>query len=264
MGALMDEMLGCLEIRPTSSLLPHEQTMSHNLKRLKEAMLNIGKIVDPILVDRESNLVIDGNHRKKVLEIIECPFAPVQTVDYMRKDITVGTWWPSVPLKPDEIFKLDSIKHEKVDYDAGKEAVDNLRSPFLLMRKDEYYLLNPGNYKLKEMVEEQSYILSLLEKGEVDYIAEPDLGHNIEKGNSVLLRRSYTKEEIIKTAQEHSPLPPKSTRHLVPGRIIRLNMKLGWLHRSEEEADKEMKRTLSSRVYAGNVRKYYEPVTVIY
>jgi len=264
MGTLMEEISGCLEIRPTKDLLPHEQIMAHNLKRLKEAMLNIGRIVDPILIDKKTNLIIDGNHRAKVLEIIECPFAPVQTVDYMRKDITVDTWYPSVSLTPDEIFRLDSVKHEKVDYDAGKDAIDNLKAPLMLMRKDEFYILNPGTYKLKEMIEEQNYVLSLLEKTSVDYIAEPDIKAHIEEGNSVFFRRPYTKEEIIRTAQEHSPFPPKSTRHLVPGRIIRLNMKLGWLHRSAEEAEKEMKRTLSSRVYAGNVRKYYEPVTVIY
>lgn len=264
MSSLVDEMLGCLEIRRVNSLLPHEQTISHNLKRLKEAMLNIGQVVDPIIVDDKTGLVIDGNHRQKVLEIIECPYAAVQKVDYMREDITVDTWYPSVTLKPEEIFKLDSIKHEPVDAGAGKEAIDDLKAPFMLSSKGEHFLLNSGSYKLKEMVEEQNYILSLLEKKAVRYISEEDVAADVDGGNSVLYRRSYTKQEIIKAAQGHSPFPPKSTRHLVPGRIIRLNMRIGWLHRSADEAKTEMERMLSHRVYAGNVRKYYEPVTVIY
>jgi hypothetical protein len=264
MTTLLEEMLKSIEVRPTEDLLSHEQTISYNLKRLKVAMLNIGQIVDPIIIDDKTGLVIDGNHRMKVLEIIECPYAAVQVVDYKRKDITVGTWYPTVALKPEEVFKLDNIQHEKVDYEAGKEAISKLKAPFMIMTKNDQYLLNPSNYKIKEMIEEQNYILSLLEKGAVDFIPDEELSEALEAGKTSFYRRAYNKDEIIKTAQDHSPFPPKSTRHLVPGRVIRLNMKLGWLHRSVEEAEKEMHRMLSHRVYAGNVRKYYEPVTVIY
>jgi hypothetical protein len=265
MGILVDEMLKSLEIREVNSLLSHEQVISQNLKRLKEGMLNIGHLVDPLIVDAKTGVVLDGNHRLKVLGIIECQYATCQVVDYMKDEITVGTWYPIVNLKPEQIFKLDSLKHEKVDYETGKKAVENLKAPFMVTSKDKVcYLVNPGSYKLMEMVEEQNYIFSLLEKGSIDYIPTEEVDKAIELGKSVLIRRAYTKEEIIKTAQAHTPLPPKSTRHLIPGRIIRLNMKLGWLNRSKQEAQAELVRMLEARIYGGNVRKYYEPVIVIY
>lgn len=263
MSELAEQMLKNLEVREVKSLLSHEQVISHNLKRLKEAMLNIGHLVDPMIVDDKTGVVLDGNHRLKVLEIIECPHATCQIVDYHSPEIQVGTWYPSVSLRPEQIFKLDSLKHEKVDPEAGKEAVRSLKAPFMIMSGNEHYLINPGSYKLMEMVEEQNYVFSLLEKGVVDYIPEEEIANHM-RSKTVFYRRSYTKEEIIKTAQAHTPLPPKSTRHLIPGRIIRLNMKLGWLHRSREEAAEELRRMLDSRVYGGNVRKYYEPVIVIY
>lgn len=265
MSSLVDELLKDLEIRETKSLLQHEQIIPYNLKKLKEAMLNIGHLVDPIVTDKKTGLVLDGNHRLRVLEIIECPYSACQLVDYWKDDIKVGTWYPSITLKPEEVFKLDNIKHEKVDYEAGKGALEKLKAPFMLVTKDkDYHLLNPGSYKLMEMVEEQKYILSFLEKMEVDYLPEEEVQKHMDAGETVFLRRPYTKEEILKAAQGHSPLPPKSTRHLIPGRIIRLNMKLGWLHLSREDAEKELQRMLSVRAYAGNVRKYYEPVVVIY
>ncbi len=266
MPTLIEEMLKCLEIREVKNLLGHEQVIPYNVKRLKESMLNIGHLVDPLVVDKKSGVVLDGNHRLKVLEIIECPFAVCQTVDYIGNDqITVGSWFPSLSLSHESLFKLDSIKHEKVDRAAGEKAVKDLKAPFMLVtKKDGCYLMNPGDYKLKEMVQEQLYILSLLEKTAVDYIPEEEVDRMVNLGQSVLLRRSYTKEEIVKTAQAHSPLPPKSTRHLIPGRIIRLNMKLGWLNSSPEEAKKALDDMLKVRAYTGNVRKYYEPVIVIY
>ncbi|HSB46928.1 MAG TPA: hypothetical protein VLD37_02860, partial [Candidatus Bilamarchaeum sp.] len=264
MSELAEQMLKNLEVREVKSLLSHEQVISHNLKKLKEAMLNIGHLVDPMIVDNKTGVVLDGNHRLKVLEIIECPHATCQVVDYMSDEIKVGTWYPSVSLKPEQIFKLDSLKHEKVDYEAGKEAVNSLKAPFMIMSDKEYHLINPGSYKLMEMVEEQNYVFSLLEKGSVDYIPDEEILPSVGMNRTVFYRRSYTKDEIVKTAQAHTPLPPKSTRHLIPGRIIRLNMKLGWLHRSKEDAVSELRRMLDSRLYNGNVRKYYEPVIVIY
>ncbi len=227
-------------------------------------MLNIGQLVDPIVADRETGVVLDGNHRLRVLDVIECPFTVCQLVDYNSTLITVGTWYPAIEKTPEEMSKLDHVKLEKVDGDEGKKALDGFRAPFMLKYGDECHLVNPGQYKIMEMVEEQNYVLSLLEKNKVDYIADQESEMFVEAGKAVLFRRAYTKGEIKKAALNHTPFPPKSTRHNIPGRIIRLNMRLGWLHRSAEEADREMKRNLGARLYEGNVRKYYEPVIVIY
>jgi hypothetical protein len=264
MSVLADETINSLEVWEVKSLLSHEQVISYNLRRLKEAMLNLGQLVDPLIVDKNTGVVLDGNHRLKVLEIIECPHATCQAVDYNSPDIQLGTWYPTVSLRPEEIFHLDSLKHEKVDYEAGKKAVDELKAPFMLAHEGESYLINPGNYKLMEMVEEQNYIFSLLEKGAVDFIPDEEIKKTLAAKKSVFYRRAYTKDEIVKTAKAHMPFPPKSTRHLIPGRIIRLNMKLGWLNRSKEEASVELRRMLENRLYSGNVRRYYESVVVIY
>lgn len=254
-----------LEIRDVKSLLCHEQVISKNLKRLKVGMLNIGHLVDPIVVDKETGVVLDGNHRRKVLEIIECPRSVCQVVDYKSPEITVGTWYPIVNYSPEEVFSLDSLKHEKVDEAEGKKAVDELKAPFMLKTKDEgCFLINPGDYKLMEMVEEQNYIFSLFDKECLEYIPDEEVDYYTGKGKNIFYRRTYTKDEIVKCAEDHAPLPPKSTRHLIPFRIIRLNMKLGWLYRDSEDAMKELERMMRIRAYTGNVRKYYEPVVVIY
>lgn len=266
MATAAEELLSILDVRPTKELLCHEQTISKNLKRLKEGMLNIGHLVDPLIIDGKTNVVLDGNHRLKVLEIIECPNSACQIVDYQSPDITVGTWLPAINKRPDEFLKPDSMKVEKVDAEEGRKAVEATRSPFMVLSKesDGALLLNPGNYKVREMVEEQVFILSLFNSSEITYIPDTEADAYMEKGYTVLVRRPYTKDEIVKAAKDHAPFPPKSTRHLIPGRIIRLNMKLGWLHFERADAQKEMEEMLKRRAYNGNVRKYYESVVVIY
>ncbi len=265
MADISEDLLSVLDVRPTKDLLTHEQTISKNLKRLKEGMLNIGQCVDPLIVDDKTNVVLDGNHRLKVLEIIECPSATCQIVDYQRADIKVGTWLPVVKELPAGVLDNQNLKSEKADMKAAMDAVNSTRAPFALIsgKSDDALLLNPGNYKLREMVEEQVFALSLF-SSDIEYVPDSELDQWLAKGYTVLYRRPYTKDEIVRTAREHAPLPPKSTRHLIPGRIIRLNMKLGWLHFEREAAKKEMAEMLRRRAYSGNVRKYYEPVVVIY
>jgi hypothetical protein len=266
MSAISEELLSTLDIRPTKDVLCHEQTISKNLKRLKEGMLNIGHLVDPLVVDDKTNVILDGNHRLKVLEIIECPYSACQVVDYSSPEIKVGTWVPAIKKKPEELLNIENLKTEKVDVKAGNDAVDDLKAPFLMMSKSskDAYLLNTGSYKLREMVEEQVFVLSLLNGEVMTYIPDSEIDEYLGRGYTVFSRRPYTKEEIIKAAKDHAPFPPKSTRHMIPGRIIRLNMKLGWLHLEREKAQLELERMLEKRAYNGNVRKYFEPVIVIY
>jgi len=262
---MLEEILSKLEIRETQSLYDHEQVITKSLIKLKEGMLNIGQLVDPLIVDKKTGVVLDGNHRLNVLKIIECPLAACQVVDYQSNEIKVSTWYPTAKIAKENLLKLDSVRYEKVDEKTGREAVENLRAPFMAVLPDgECYLFNPGKYKIKEMVEEQRYLLSLVDQYAPSYLPIEEIESRKKEGYSVFYRRTYTKDEIIKLALEHSPLPPKSTRHLIPWRIIRLNMKLGWLNSDKETAYNEMKNMLEKRAYNWNVRKYYEPVIVIY
>ncbi|MDO8554587.1 MAG: hypothetical protein Q7S22_07295 [Candidatus Micrarchaeota archaeon] len=268
MSTLLEDILNELEIRPTNELLSHEQTIAPNLKRLKETMLNIGHLVDPLIVDKVTGTVLDGNHRLKVLEIIECPHAVCQLVDYKNDKIKVGTWLPTFN-EPLSLVTKGEIKTEAISYEDGLKAVNGMRAPFMAVTKNngkmECKLINPGNYKIKEIVEEQNYILTSAIKGiEPAYIPDEQLVEQVEKGSTVFFRRSYTKDEIVQTAKAHHPLPPKSTRHHIPDRIIRLNMKLGWLHESKEGATKYLRDMLAQRIYTANVRRYTESVIVIY
>ncbi len=84
------------------------------------------------------------------------------------------------------------------------------------------------------------------------------------QGFKVLYRKPYTKEEIISEALAGRPLPPKSTRHMIPNRIIRLNLPLGWLYEDREDAKGKLEDMVRKRAVYHNVRRYTEPVIVIY
>ena len=229
--------------------------------RLKEAMLNIGQLVDPIIVDKKTKIVLDGNHRIKVLELIKVPNVVCQVVNYDDPDIEVGSWFPSDKRIDVDIFKGVGINIESVDEDTGKEAIDKMEAAFMLKNRKGCFLIEPNNYNLDSLIEEQQKIIHKIGNS-FDYV-EDTLAKE-DNNRDYLIRKIYTKEEIKKRALEKKLFPPKSTRHLIPERIIRLNMRLGWLHQDKEEAWLYLRRLLKNRVYAGNVRRYTEPVIVIY
>lgn len=263
---MLEIMIKNLEIVPVSELLQHEQIIESNLLRLKEGMLNIGQLVDPLIIDRKSKTVLDGNHRLKVLEIIKVPHAVCQLVDYESEKIRIGGWFPVAQTINAEELKKTGFEVETVDFETGKNTINERGAAFMLVNKkiNTCDLVEPENYDLLGMIEAQKKVLGKFNKDEFLYIADDMIEPYLEKGSSVFYRRNFTKKEVVAEAIAHRPLPPKSTRHMIPDRIIRLNMRLGWLHQSKEEGKRYLENTLHDRVYNGNVRRYTEPVIVIY
>ncbi len=266
---LLKDILSKLEIRELSSLYEHEQIIPRNLKRLQEAMFNLGQLVDPLIIDRKTGVVLDGNHRLQVLKNIEIPNVVVQAIDYNKDKYLLGTWFPVSELPiPTELFEKMGEKVEEVDFDAGMAAVDSMQAVLMLVKnkdgKKECTLISPDSYDVLSMTQKQKDIVSNMMDLDLQYHADDGLEYHLSKGRDVIYRRAYTKDEVINEALAGRPFPPKSTRHIIPNRIIRLNMRLGWLLEDKEAAFSLLEEMLSHRVYAGNVRRYPEPVIVIY
>lgn len=257
------DILERLDILRVAELRQHEERIPANLLKLKEAMLNIGQLVDPIIVDKEHKIILDGNHRVKVLEMVKVPNAVCQMVDYKDPTIKIGGWFPTSETLSKEVFKGKDIRLESVGNEEGRRALNSKKAAFMLVCKEGNFLVSPGTYDIDSMVEEQQRVLTELGNN-FDYIADDVIQDQLNKGRGALFRKNYTKEEVIERAIKGKPFPPKSTRHSIPNRIIRLNMRLGWLHQDKEEAWKYLRNLLHDRVYGGNVRRYVEPVIVIY
>lgn len=270
---LAEEILSQLEIIPLDGLKAHEQTVPENIRALKETMLNLGRLVDPLIIDKENHIVLDGNHRRSVLEILGADNAVCQMVDYEDKSIGVGGWYLA-----SKIFAKSEIKGEKVDKEAGLNALQKMDAVFMHMKKNggkEECTLVPAHAKeLHHIMNEQMEFaktqpwgkLLIEEKinGTILFIEDDRVDFFLEKGYEVLARKIFTKKEIIAEAVAGRPLPPKSTRHQIPDRIIRLNFRLGYLNESVENATIHLNDMVKKRVKYGSARHYTEPVIVLY
>lgn len=272
---MAEEILERLSILPLDSLRIHEQTIDANFRALRETMLNLGRIVDPLIVDAKHRVVLDGNHRRQVLDDLKCENAVCQMVDYGDPSIQVKGWYLAVPEL--DLNTKYSLGGEMVDMETGMAALGRMDASMLLVQKngkEECALFKSPDRKLGAILEEQKRIISKIPckwanetngNGDcVAYIEDVRAQLFLEKNYSVLYRRPYTKEEIVKEAAAGRPLPPKSTRHIIPNRIIRLNFHLGYLNEDPQAAWKILTDIVRKRVKHGSARYYTEPVIVMY
>jgi hypothetical protein len=263
---IAEDIIGRLQIVPTDKLRAHEEIIPFNFQRLRESMLNMGRLVDPIIVDKEHYIVIDGNHRTAVLDSIKCPNAACQLIDYKSEDIGIGGWFPvSKVVKPKGI---PGFEPEPVDFEAGMAAIQRMEGTFLYVKKlngkKECYLYNSNERSVVGVISQQRRFLSALEGSDVQYVADDKAEEYLERGYSAFYRRLYTKDEIIEEALAGRRMPPKSTRHTIPERIIRMNLHLGWLAEPPEVCKQMMDEMLKRRLNEGSIRRYTETVIVLY
>lgn len=268
---LSDEILSRLDIIPLETLKIHEQTVPANLHSLRETMLNLGKLVDPIIIDRQHRIVLDGNHRRQVLEHLKLENAIVQPVDYMDSSIKIGGWYIAT-----KNLDFDSIKAELISLEAGLNSLQDLSATFMAISlqngKKEAKLIPSPKKDLQSVFAHQEKFLkdslgleSITERnGSLAFIEDSRVDYFLNNGYTVLARKIFTKEEVIQEALAGRPLPPKSTRHMIPNRIIRLNFRLGYLNETPEAAHMLLAESLKKRVKYGSARYYTEPVIVLY
>lgn len=273
---LAQEILDRLEILPLAGLRIHEQTIPANVRTLRETMLNLGRLVDPLIVERRNHVVLDGNHRREVLHLMDCPNAVCQVVDYDDPAITLGGWYPSAPTLP-----TASLGGDSVDFETGQAALSRDEACFMLVKNEkgrrDCRLFPSPERKLSAVLAGQERVLRQLtgsdpaqfentngNGGQLPYIEDIRMDYFLGLGYAVFMRRPFTKAEVVAEAVAGRPLPPKSTRHMIPNRIIRLNFHLGYLHDPPETARVLLTEMVRKRVKYGSARYYTEPVIVLY
>ncbi|MFA5743061.1 MAG: ParB N-terminal domain-containing protein [Candidatus Paceibacterota bacterium] len=66
-----------IKIVKTSSLKQHEMIREDHLKELIEEIRGDGYINDPIIVDRNTKIILDGHHRFNAIKFLGLALSPV-------------------------------------------------------------------------------------------------------------------------------------------------------------------------------------------
>ncbi len=196
-----------LRIYSPDELLFHEKVEHKRVERLVEEIPKNG-LHDPIIVERSSLLILDGAHRATAMKTLRFDIV-CQIVDY--KDVKLDFWKISV-----EPLSIPKTKFSKERLDSGELA-------FGYFDGEKWWGIEKTT---EDLFSSQEEILNSLEHS---YSERPTGPH--------LIRKEFSKEEIINLAKSKKLFPPKYTRHMVKGRIIRLDIPPKYLKRPEEFLD---------------------------
>jgi hypothetical protein len=245
-----------LEIALVNSkkLLVHEETIPKDLTDLKDKIEKDGVLKAPILVDKNTNVVLDGMHRTAALNELGCNNTCVCYVDYANPQIIVERWVRAIN-KLELGTALKILDHLKLEVEREKHSQDNSlhfnTNETLLVFKDEVLSLkiNEEN-KVSLFNKIHEFELDLGKANySVSYKTEQDAQKQIRRKSfdALLFPPIISKNEVIKYASKKKIFIPKATRHIIPARPVEVNCSLELL-RNYENPLKELNKMLQEQL----------------
>jgi len=97
--------MGKIKIVAIADLKPHEDVIPENLEKVKNKIYKRGYLINPIIVDQDNLIILDGHHRAMALSILGYKKIPAYLVDYHSREIKVLQRRPEIPISKEIIIK---------------------------------------------------------------------------------------------------------------------------------------------------------------
>ena len=261
-----------LRVVESGRLLLHEEPDPGRVKRLHEAFRRDGVLRNPPIVAPMPDgaaAVLDGANRVTALREAGIPHAVVQVVDYDRPEITLATWRHYVREEgreslQDRLTDLPGIHASRLrdPADAGEAlarrggaaAMIDTRGGTLLGDGADPVVAAETLTRIVALYRGRDRIYRVEDGDDLDALAA-DYGPG-----SLVLFRPFAKNEILLIAGLGGRLPTGITRHVIPGRALRVNAPLDWLAGPSDTAVKQARldASLRQRWLEHGVRHYAE------
>src|SRR3989344_3644589 len=219
-------VIALLEIE---KLHDHEQIKQDMLSQLVAEIKKDNEVKYPLIVDKYSNVVLDGHHRYHALKELGCKFAPAHVIDYYDPHVKIERWYPIIKTRREikSVFKalenddysVDQVENEdvlKVVLDLGQACLG------LIVENDheEYYLAYKHHCNFQEAMEVVKHAIEIEGKRkELDHIGNESEAIAMLKSKEArmaIISPQIKKSEVVEKGITGNQLPPKSTRHVLP------------------------------------------------
>jgi hypothetical protein len=233
-----------LAIVEISSLNLHEKIIPERLSNLIYNFKMSEVINHPIIVDKNSLVVLDGNHRVEVFKSLGYKYVPVCLVEYGSPHIKVGCWYRIVENKSNSrpISSVLTNFYEVKNEPRNICRLINSMNAFVIVIKNKTMI----SRHYKNLVETYSNMNSLennlVSLGfKISYVKEDEAEQKLEKGAAAFIAMPpLSKEMIIEAALSGNLFPQKSSRHVLPVRPIGICFPLRYLKNGTlNEANRE-------------------------
>lgn len=256
----------------------HERVDNNLLTRLVNRIREDGVQRDPVIIDRKTRVVLDGSHRVEALKALGADKILVCRINYKNPLISVGRWvkyvGPSMRESIVELIAREREKYEEADWRQARDAVDLRTRKFAVLNTSKSFLpQEPFNNTLESYLASERLVADLEKNGLVVDIAPDSLVSKLLSNDYfIIYPPPITKEEVIEYGAKGRLFPPKTTRHIIPARPVKVEYPLKYLLTkavSIKKAEVVLDGLLSSKrlvlkppktIYEGRV--YEEALTV--
>lgn len=264
-----------LRIVRLDGVLLHEQIEKNRVERLVKRLEEDQFLKNPPIVTQHNAnyILLDGATRATALGRIGCRDVIVQIVDYAAPGMGLETWNHMLLDAPvDELFRLlralPGLLVEQTSVSAANAALDQRETiGTLLLGDGQTYTLRLANDgKLENQAYMLNHVVAAYEgHGEMYRVAHTDVERLLaEHGrlSALFIFPRYRPDEIRRLALNGAKLPMGLTRHIIPGRALRINIPLDVLRRDEslEKKNAWLDEWMKARMRERHVRFYQEPV----
>lgn len=222
----------------------HEEVDPRVLRRLLTEIEEDEALWCPVIVDRESMVVLDGTHRVNALRNLGCKYACAYFVDYSDPEICVERWFRGIPehLPKEKVEEIaEGLGMTLIPLDPSK--VNDVNYPVLRLRDGTSFALVPGTDSMKSYNTLCRFEQKLETTGYgIDYDNENNAEEKLTRSavSAVLQPPALVKEQVVSSAVRGQTLACKATRHVIPERPVGLDVPLKLLKNHEislEEAN---------------------------
>jgi hypothetical protein len=242
-----------LSVEPVEDIRLHEEVVPELLREMASALKEEGAQLDPVIVDGRTGVALDGMHRIQALKEIGAKRALVCKVNYFDPHIRLRRWLRTyvginTPLLEDLKVKLNLTRTTVED---AMKRVDRGLSPVgLLAWGWGYCSMSKPRSVLHDLQYVRTFDSTAADHGVRPALTEDSGVEGVSARGFVLYARRPRKMDVIRAATMGAPMPPKTTRHLVPARPVGIGYPLDWLTDegiSGGEARERLRRLLEAR-----------------
>lgn len=261
-----------LRFFPTSEVLLHEEEDPERVNRLVGRLREDGVLRNPPVAAELGDgrvVVLDGANRVTAMQRMKAPFLPVQVVPYQDPGVVLERWHHLLQAVPEglveQLQQQIPLQPERPDRAPERLARGELLA-YLRLGAAVWALPRPGD--LGEGARWLRHLVASYRGWVVHHRVDSEdvelLSTRYGEVRALVAFGRFAKSEILELARNAVKLPAGVTRHVVPGRALRVNLPLEVALASGalEEKNAWLAAWVRQRVQEGRVRYYPEPTVL--
>jgi hypothetical protein len=218
-----------VDVRPISSMLPHEETIPSHVERIASEIKREGMQRDPIMIDAESGAVLDGMHRLAAFSRLGLENAVCCPVDYSSKVVSLHRWARAYSstgrgdlggaLLDAGISRRSTLSEAFTILDGRKGGLGALSLKGVFLPADRIDL--QGAFAvvrgLDAIAHELGWRREFFPEDEIDSALQGE-------GRVVVLVQRLGKDDVVAAARSGRLFPCKTSMHLIDPRPVAVNV----------------------------------------